>query len=357
MVVIGAACASAGSAHGVVRGAGNDIKAEGAAALAAALQGNKTLETLDLSSMWTALLESVTDPGDLANARAGRRERLVVVPARCGRVRAVSTAWCVVQGTASTPRAPLRWRRRSKATRRCRRSTYTVCGPLARAHSAGVCGPLPGDLASARAETCERLVVVAGAAWASAGSEHGVVRGAGNGIEAEGAVALAAALQGNTTLQTLNLYGTWTARTRAFCRNRRAAPGDLANARAGTCERLVVVVGAACASAGSAHGVVRGAGNGIEAEGAVALAAALQGNTTLQTLNLCCMWTARTREFCGHGRPRLGPRDCAGGEARAAGGYCQRGAASGCASVLILKRSSISRRQGRDCHREGFERR
>jgi hypothetical protein len=49
------------------------------------------------------------------------------------------------------------------------------------------------------------------------------------------------------------------------------------------------VVGAACASAGSEHGVVRGAGNGIKAEGAVALPAALKGNTTLQTLALGCM--------------------------------------------------------------------
>ncbi len=64
-------------------------------------------------------------------------------------------------------------------------------------------------------------------------------------------------------------------------------------------ERLVVVVGAACASAGSEHGVVRCADNRIHAEGAVALAAALQGNTTLQTLDLGSMWTARTRAFYG----------------------------------------------------------
>jgi hypothetical protein len=44
----------------------------------------------------------------------------------------------------------------------------------------------------------------------------------------------------------------------------------------------------------SEHGVVRGAGNSINAEGAVALAAALQGNTTLQTLNLSCTWIALT---------------------------------------------------------------
>ncbi len=68
-------------------------------------------------------------------------------------------------------------------------------------------------------------MVVVGAVWASAGSEHGVVRGAGNGIEAEGAVALAAALQGNTTLQTLVLYGMCTARTRAFCGSWRPLPG------------------------------------------------------------------------------------------------------------------------------------
>ena len=106
-------------------------------------------------------------------------------------------------------------------------------------------GPLPGHLASARAWRRERLVVVVGAACASAGSEHGVVRGAGNDIHAEGAVALAAALQGNTTLQTLDLRGMWTARKRAFCGNAAAAPGDLASARAGRRERLVVMVGAA----------------------------------------------------------------------------------------------------------------
>ncbi len=41
------------------------------------------------------------------------------------------------------------------------------------------------------------------------------------------------------------------------------------------------------------------AGNGIEAEGAVALAAALQDNTTLQTLDLSSMWIARKRVFGG----------------------------------------------------------
>ena len=86
------------------------------------------------------------------------------------------------------------------------------------------------------------------------------------------------------------------------------------------------VLRAVCASAGSKHGVVRGADNGIEAEGAVALAAALKGNTTLQTLDLRSMWTARTRAFCRNGgaAPR-GPRECAGGEARAAGGCGRRG--------------------------------
>jgi hypothetical protein len=98
----------------------------------------------------------------------------------------------------------------------------------------------------------------------------------------------------------------WTARTRAFCGNGRPLPGHLASARVRGRERLVVVVGAACASLGSAHGVVRGAGNNIQAEGAVALAAALKGNTTLQTLNLRGMWTARTRAFCGNGRPLPG---------------------------------------------------
>ncbi len=78
-----------------------------------------------------------------------------------------------------------------------------------------------------------------------------MVRGADNCIQAEGAVALAAALQGNTTLQTLDLTSMWTARTRAFCGNGRPLPGDLASVRAERRERLVVVVGAACASAGS----------------------------------------------------------------------------------------------------------
>ncbi len=82
-----------------------------------------------------------------------------------------------------------------------------------------------------------------------------------------------------------------------------AAPGDLASARAGRRERLVVVIGAACARAGSEHGVVRGADNNIQAEGAIALAAALQGNTTMQTLDLSSMWTARKRAFGGNGRP------------------------------------------------------
>jgi hypothetical protein len=132
--------------------------------------------------------------------------------------------------------------------------------------------------------------------------EHGVVRGAVNRIEAEGAVALAVALQGNTTLETLDLGCMWTAHTRAFCGNGRPLKGDLASARAERRERLVVVVGAACASAGSAHSVVRGADNKIRSESAVALAAALQGNATLQTLVLGGMWTARTRAFCGNGR-------------------------------------------------------
>ncbi len=108
------------------------------------------------------------------------------------------------------------------------------------------------------------MVVAVGAACASAGSEHGVVRGAANNIRAEGAVALAAALKGNTTLQTLVLGGMWTARTRAFCGNGAATPWDLATARAERRERLVVVVGAACASAGGEHGVVRGARQGRE---------------------------------------------------------------------------------------------
>ncbi len=85
-----------------------------------------------------------------------------------------------------------------------------------------------------------------------------------------------------------------------------AAPGDLASARAERRERLLVPVAAACARAGRAHGVVRGAGNGIKDKGAIALAAALKGNTTLQTLNLGSMWTARTRASCGNGRPLPG---------------------------------------------------
>jgi hypothetical protein len=83
-----------------------------------------------------------------------------------------------------------------------------------------------------------------------------------------------------------------------------------ARKKANRCERLVlqlvVVVGAACASAGSEHGVVRRAGNSIEDEGAVALAAALQGNTTLRTLDLGCMWTARNCVSGGNGAPLPG---------------------------------------------------
>ncbi len=71
--------------------------------------------------------------------------------ARRARVRAVRTAWCVVQTTTSAPGLPLRWRRRSKATRRCRRSSYTVCGPLARVHSLREWAAAPGGLARARA--------------------------------------------------------------------------------------------------------------------------------------------------------------------------------------------------------------
>ncbi len=169
----------------------------------------------------------------------------------------------------------------------------------------------------------ERLVVVVGAACAIAGSEHGVVGGAGNDIKAEGAVALSAALQGNTTLRTLDFSGMWTARTRVFCGNGGAAPGDLAmSARAWRRERLVVVVGAACVSVGSEHGVVRGADNGIEVKGAVALAAVLKGNTTLQTLDLGGMSTARTRAFSGNERPLPGHLASArAGRARAAGGW------------------------------------
>jgi hypothetical protein len=118
-----------------------------------------------------------------------------------------------------------------------------------------------------------------------------MVCGAGNGIEAKGAVALAAALQGNTTLRTLDLRRMWTARTRAFGGNGRPLRGPRecagGEARASCC-----VSARRGRVRASEHGVVRGAVNGIKAEGAVALAAALQGNTTLQTLNLYSMWTA-----------------------------------------------------------------
>ena len=87
-----------------------------------------------------------------------------------------------------------------------------------------------------------------GAACASAGSEHGVVRGADNRIQAKGAVALAAALEGNTTLQTLYYHCTWIALNLASMGGR---SGDLLSAWVERRERLVVVVGAACASAGS----------------------------------------------------------------------------------------------------------
>ncbi len=141
--------------------------------------------------------------------------------------------------------------------------------------------------------------MVVGEACASAGNEHGVVRGADNSIQDKGAVALAAMLKGNATLQTLNLRCMCTARTRAFCGSWRPLAGtSRVRGRRGR-ENLVVVVGAASASTRSEHGVVRGAGNGIHAEGAVALAVALQGNTTLQTLDLGGMCTARTRAFCG----------------------------------------------------------
>ncbi len=86
------------------------------------------------------------------------------------------------------------------------------------------------------------------------------------------------------------------------------------------------VLRAVCASAGSEHSVVRGADNGIHAEGAVALAAALQGNTTLRTLDLYSTWPTRTRAFCGNGGPLPGHlAECKGGEARAAFFYGRRG--------------------------------
>ncbi len=112
-------------------------------------------------------------------------------------------------------------------------------------------GADPGDLASVRAERRERLVVVVGAACARAGRAHGVVRGAVNTIQAKGAVALAAALRGNTTLQTLNLSGMWTARTRASMGMGGRSRGTSRVRGWRGRERLVVVLGAACASAGS----------------------------------------------------------------------------------------------------------
>jgi hypothetical protein len=56
----------------------------------------------------------------------------------------------------------------------------------------------------------------------------------------------------------------------------------------------LVVVGAARASAGSAQQRGVCADNGIDAEGAAELAAALQGNTTLQTLDLSCALIGRS---------------------------------------------------------------
>jgi hypothetical protein len=118
---------------------------------------------------------------------------------------------------------------------------------------------------------------------------------AGNGIEAEGAVALAAALKGNTTLQTLDLRSMWIARKRVV-----AGMGG----RSGTSrvrERRVLCSARRARVRAADHGVLRGADNGIRWEGAAALAAALQGNTTLQTLDLRSMWTARKRVVAGMG--------------------------------------------------------
>jgi hypothetical protein len=70
----------------------------------------------------------------------------------------------------------------------------------------------------------------------------------------------------------------------------------------------------------SEHGVGRGAGNNIDAKGAVALAAALKGNTTLQTLDLKCMWTARCVYFAGMGRPLKGTSRVR--ERSSASGWC-----------------------------------
>jgi hypothetical protein len=191
--------------------------------------------------------------------------------------------------------------------------------------------------------------------------DESCLQGAGNRIQAEGAVALAAALKGNTTLQTLVLS---CMSTSAVCGplarvhsagNARPHPGDLASVRAERRERMVVVVGVACASAGSAHSLLRGAGNDIEDEGAVALAAALHGNTTLQTLKLYCMWTARTRAFCGKcAAAPGGPRECTGGEGASGWWVWSARRARVWASAHGVVRGV---RQGREEHRDHFERR
>jgi hypothetical protein len=148
--------------------AGIGIEEEGAVALAAALQGNTTLQTLDLGGMWTARTRVFA--GMRGRSRDTLRVRGLggasgwwVWSARRARVRAVSTAWCVMQTTASKPRAPLRWRRGSNATRRCRRWTYMVCRFVA------AC--IFGNLRRLGEVGC-----ASGAACASAGSEHGMVR-------------------------------------------------------------------------------------------------------------------------------------------------------------------------------------
>ncbi len=86
-------------------------------------------------------------------------------------------------------------------------------------------------------------------------ADHGVVRGADNSIRWEGAAALAAALNGNTTLQTLDLRSMWTARKRVVAGM--GSLGEVASSEQQGASGWWLMVGAACASAVSEHRVVR----------------------------------------------------------------------------------------------------
>jgi hypothetical protein len=210
-----------------------------------------------------------------------------------------------LQATESTPRALLRWRRRSKTIRRCRPSTFRVCGSLASVCLRGKGGPRwgPRECASARAERRERLVVwsarrarvrAVSAAWCVCRQRHRR-RGrccAGGGAPRQHDAADAQPL----------LYA-----DRPFKRVLEGMGG-----RSGT-SRMREPRGASGFWCGR-HGVrecgqwaQRGgcADNGIDAEGAVALSAALQDNTALQTLDLRGMRIARICVFAGTGG-RLG---------------------------------------------------